>query len=111
MALIPVIVKTGAGIVVGTTLGKVVRPVGRTFGTIGKIVAEGNESVRRRVLTKALESQSVDVAKRMEIETNQRKSLIAYGNETVKLNSEFNSLNSDAQDAIKAWQDKFPVVL
>ena len=111
MAFIPVIVKTGAGIVVGTTLGKVIRPVGRTFGTIGKIVAEGNESVRRRVLTKALESQSVDVAKRMEIETNQRKSLIAYGNETVKLNSEFNALNQEAQDAIKEWQDKFPVVL
>lgn len=111
MALIPVIVKTGAGIVVGTTLGKVVRPVGRTFETVGKLLAEGNESVRRRVLTNSLESQSVDVARRMEIETNQRKSLIAYGNETVKLNSEFNSLSPDAQDAIKAWQDKFPVVL
>jgi hypothetical protein len=105
------IVKTGAGIVVGTTIGKVVQPVGRTFGTIGQILANGNESVRRRVTTNALESKSADVARRMAIETNQRKSLIAYGNETTKLNAEFNSLHPDAQDAIKAWQDQFPEVL
>ena len=112
MALLPMtIVRAGAGIVVGTAVGKVFSSMGRTAGTFGKIVAEGNNQVRRSVETKALASQSNDVILRMDIETTQRKALIEYGNQTVKLNSEFQSLNSDAQAAIKEWQDRFPRVL
>lgn len=117
MVNIPMIVaKTGAGLVIGgvaasTTFGRVIKPITDTFGTVGRVVAEGNEHTRRVVETRQIERKSNDLILRMQIENGQRKALIDYGNQTVELNNKFNSLPQEAQNAISEWQKQFPDVI
>jgi hypothetical protein len=114
-ALPLMVARVGTGFLIGSaiaskTFDRAMSPVTNTIGTLGKVVAEGNDHTRRVVETRGLSRKSKDVIHRMNLETEQRAALITYGGETARLDGEYAKLPEEARKAITHWQDKFPEI-
>ena len=111
MALSTVAIRAGVGFAVGTALGRIVRPVTQTIGSVGKAIAQGNERVRERAETRQLVRQTNDTIVRMDLETQQKTALIEYGTAKVELDAKHEALSDGAKAAIAEWQEQFPEIL
>lgn len=111
MTLANVAIRSGVGFVVGSAIGRVFRPVTTTVKTAGTMITNANRNVVRGAETRQIRSETNDVIKRMNIQTDQRRALIEFGNNSEELNEKFKELDEDTQSTLKQWETKLPDVI
>ncbi|WP_299379511.1 hypothetical protein [uncultured Kiloniella sp.] len=111
MTLANVAIRSGVGFVVGSAIGRVFRPVTTTVKTAGTMITNANKSIVRSAETQELVSETKDVVRRMNLQTEQRQALIDFGNNSIELNSKFNDFDNDTQATLNAWEQKLPDVI
>lgn len=111
MTLTNVAIRSGVGFVVGSAIGRVFRPVTTTVKTAGTMISNANRNVVRGAQTKQIRSETNDIIKRMNIQTDQRRALIEFGNNSEELANKFRELDENTQATLKEWEQKLPDVI
>jgi hypothetical protein len=111
MTLANIAIRSGVGYVVGTAIGKAVSPVASAVKGAGTVISNTNRRISRAAETSALQSETKDVVKRMNLQNQQRAALIDFGNSKIELDDKFNAFDPEMQATLQAWEQKLPDVI